>query len=82
MARNVQFMIYISIKQNLNVHCEADNDVIHSRLLHSDRDPVPDVPAIYFVMPSEENIQRICQVSQRGNNYIVYKHLCTIKIRF
>ncbi|XP_077586863.1 sec1 family domain-containing protein 1 [Stigmatopora nigra] len=30
-------------------------------LLHSDRDPIPDVPAIYFVMPSEENIDRICQ---------------------
>ncbi|KAJ8353535.1 hypothetical protein SKAU_G00211020, partial [Synaphobranchus kaupii] len=30
-------------------------------LLHSDRDPIPDVPAIYFVLPTEENIQRICQ---------------------
>ncbi|XP_013877598.1 sec1 family domain-containing protein 1 [Austrofundulus limnaeus] len=30
-------------------------------LLHSDRDPVPDVPAVYFLMPTEENIDRICQ---------------------
>ncbi|XP_074548907.1 sec1 family domain-containing protein 1 [Halichoeres trimaculatus] len=30
-------------------------------LLGSDRDPIPDVPAIYFVMPTEENIARICQ---------------------
>ncbi|XP_061631333.1 sec1 family domain-containing protein 1 isoform X2 [Phyllopteryx taeniolatus] len=30
-------------------------------LLHSDRDPIPDVPAVYFVMPSEENVDRICQ---------------------
>lgn len=30
-------------------------------LLNSDRDPIPDVPAIYFVMPTEENIERICQ---------------------
>ncbi|XP_037098252.1 sec1 family domain-containing protein 1 isoform X2 [Syngnathus acus] len=30
-------------------------------LLHSDRDPIPDVPAIYFVMPSEENVDRMCQ---------------------
>uniref|UniRef100_A0A671MPX7 Sec1 family domain-containing protein 1 n=1 Tax=Sinocyclocheilus anshuiensis TaxID=1608454 RepID=A0A671MPX7_9TELE len=30
-------------------------------LLHSDRDPIPDVPAIYFVMPTEENTDRICQ---------------------
>lgn len=32
------------------------------RLLHSDRDPIPDVPAVYFVMPTEENIDRMCQV--------------------
>lgn len=36
---------------------------LFSRLLHSDRDPIPDVPAIYFVMPTEENIDRICQVN-------------------
>uniref|UniRef100_A0A3Q3KC25 Sec1 family domain-containing protein 1 n=1 Tax=Monopterus albus TaxID=43700 RepID=A0A3Q3KC25_MONAL len=30
-------------------------------LLHSDRDPIPDVPAVYFIMPTEENIDRICQ---------------------
>ncbi|KAK7142236.1 hypothetical protein R3I94_011810 [Phoxinus phoxinus] len=30
-------------------------------LLHSDRDPIPDVPAVYFVMPTEENVDRICQ---------------------
>lgn len=30
-------------------------------LLHSDREPIPDVPAIYFIMPTEENIDRICQ---------------------
>ncbi|XP_013396330.1 sec1 family domain-containing protein 1 [Lingula anatina] len=30
-------------------------------LLHSDREPIPDVPAIYFVMPTEENVQRICR---------------------
>lgn len=28
--------------------------------LHSDRMPVPDVTAIYFVRPSEENVSRIC----------------------
>ncbi|CAG5115434.1 unnamed protein product [Candidula unifasciata] len=29
--------------------------------LHSDRDPIPDVPAIYFVMPTDDNVQRICR---------------------
>lgn len=29
--------------------------------LESERDKIPDVPAIYFVMPTEANIQRICR---------------------
>lgn len=29
--------------------------------LHSPRDPVPDVPAIYFCLPTEENLGRIRQ---------------------
>lgn len=32
-------------------------------LIKSDRQKVPDVPAIYFVAPTEENIQRICKVA-------------------
>lgn len=31
------------------------------RQLHSDREPIPDVPAVYFVIPNDENIMRICQ---------------------
>lgn len=34
--------------------------------LHSDRDPIPDVPAIYFVMPTDDNIQRICRDFQNS----------------
>lgn len=30
-------------------------------LLHSDREPIPDVPAVYFVLPNDENISRIAQ---------------------
>jgi sec1 family domain-containing protein 1 len=30
-------------------------------LLHSDREPIPDVPAIYFVQPTKENLVRIAQ---------------------
>lgn len=30
-------------------------------LLHSNRDSIPGVPAVYFVMPTDENIQRISQ---------------------
>ena len=34
--------------------------------LHTDRDPIPDVPAIYFVMPTDDNVQRICRDFQNG----------------
>ena len=30
--------------------------------LHSDREAIPDVPAIYFVMPTEDNVKRIAKV--------------------
>ncbi|XP_055685415.1 protein sly1 homolog isoform X2 [Lutzomyia longipalpis] len=34
--------------------------------LHSDRDSIPDVPAIYFCAPTDENLGRICQDFQNG----------------
>lgn len=39
--------------------------------LHSDRDPIPEVPAIYFCAPTEENLGRISQDFQ-NNLYDVY----------
>ena len=39
--------------------------IIHRSLdsLHSTRDAINDVPALYFVVPNKENISRMCQVS-------------------
>ena len=34
-----------------------------NRLLDTEREPVQDVPAVYFVMPTDDNIRRICKVS-------------------
>jgi hypothetical protein len=34
--------------------------------LHGDRQPIPDVPAVYFVEPTAENIIRICKDLQAG----------------
>lgn len=34
--------------------------------LHTDRDPIPEVPAIYFCAPTEENLGRIAQDFQRA----------------
>eukprot|EP00794_Sanderia_malayensis_P019795 gene19795-21736_t len=39
--------------------------------LHSERDPIPEAPAIYFVFPTDENIQRICQ-DLKNNLYESY----------
>jgi len=45
----------------LNVKELREHGVTLHLPLHSDRDQIPDVPAIYFVQPTDENIQRICQ---------------------
>ncbi|XP_031558433.1 sec1 family domain-containing protein 1-like [Actinia tenebrosa] len=45
----------------LTVKDLRDMGVTLHLLLHTDRDPIPEVPAVYFVMPSEENVKRICQ---------------------
>jgi hypothetical protein len=43
--------------------CENAKCVVVSiRLMDSDREPIQDVPAIYFVMPTDGNIRRICKV--------------------
>lgn len=34
--------------------------------LHTDRDSIPDAPAVYFCVPTEENLGRICQDFQSG----------------
>jgi hypothetical protein len=34
---------------------------LDNRSLHSERQPIPDVPAVYFVQPTEENVKRICE---------------------
>ncbi|CAF4952947.1 protein sly1 homolog [Pieris napi] len=34
--------------------------------LHSDRDQIPEVPAVYFCAPTEENLGRICQDLDNG----------------
>lgn len=36
------------------------------RQLHSDRDTIPEVPAVYFCAPTEENLGRIGQDFQNG----------------
>jgi hypothetical protein len=35
-------------------------------LIDSDRQPIPDVPAVYYIHPSDENIQRIADDARKG----------------
>jgi hypothetical protein len=46
------------------------------RLLSQDRSPLPDVPAVYFVEPTSENIKKICEVWIRvfGERDTAYLH--------
>jgi hypothetical protein len=45
--------------------------LIDCRQLHTDRDAIPEVPAIYFCAPTDENIKRIGQ-DLKNNLYDVY----------
>lgn len=35
-------------------------------MLHAARHPIPDVPAVYLIAPTKENVQRICADSAKG----------------
>jgi hypothetical protein len=51
----------------LNVKALRDEGVtLHLLIQQSDRDPVPDVPAIYFCRPTQENLERIAKDLQDG----------------
>ncbi|KAL7004180.1 Vesicle trafficking between the ER and Golgi [Cystobasidiomycetes sp. EMM_F5] len=52
----------------LRVQDLRDNGVTLHMQLHSDRPPLPDVPAIYFVSPTSENVKRIGEVSIVNSN--------------
>lgn len=48
----------------------------HRRSVHTEREPLPDVPAVYFVSPDEKTMSKICQVnfskkSVRRPSYLV-----------
>jgi len=44
-----------------------------TRLLHSERENIPDVPAVYFCIPTEDNVDRICRDLQSNlyDNYFL-----------
>lgn len=62
-----KFLIYDNIAENIIAplftvqELKVDHGVVSHSLITSDRDPIPDVSAVYFVMPTDENVERICQ---------------------
>lgn len=47
------------------------------RLLHSERENIPDVPAVYFCIPSEDNVDRICRDLQSSLYDVYYLNFMT-----
>ena len=50
----------------LSVKELRDAGVTLHLLLHSDRQSIPEVPAVYFISPTDDNIQRVSQDFQDG----------------
>ena len=50
---------------SLRVQDLRENGVTLHLQLHSDRPALPDVPAIYFVSPTSENVARIAKVRHK-----------------
>jgi len=53
------------------------NGVTLDLLIDSNRDAVPDVTAVYFVAPTQENIQRIIADCQNGLYQHVHVNFCS-----
>lgn len=62
-----KFLIYDTIGENILaplftvIELEDSNVVKHLLISSRQKDPIPDVTAVYFVMPTDENIDRICE---------------------
>lgn len=54
------------ISSIMRVNDLRENGVTVHMLLSQDRTPLPDVPAIYFVEPTSENIRKICEDLNRN----------------
>ena len=64
-------MVYDSIGQSIlaplfSVKELREMGVTLHITLHSERDAVPDVPAVYFCLPNDENLQRISRDLENG----------------
>lgn len=61
----------------LNVQQLRRRGVTLHLLLQSDREPIPDVPAIYFCRPTKENLARIAQDCAKNLYKCAHLNFCT-----
>jgi len=61
----------------MNVGTLRSKGVTLHLLLHSEREAVPDAPAVYFVRPTPENIQRIVEDASKQLYRSFYLHFVT-----
>ncbi|KAI9494686.1 Sec1-like protein [Zychaea mexicana] len=54
------------ISSIMRVNDLRENGVTVHMLLSQDRSSLPDVPAVYFVEPTSENVKKMCEDLQRG----------------
>ncbi|KAI8984658.1 Sec1-like protein [Mycotypha africana] len=65
------------ISSIMRVNDLRENGVTVHMLLSQDRSPLPDVPAIYFVEPTSDNIKRICDDLNRSLYDSYYINFCS-----
>ncbi|KAI8048060.1 Sec1-like protein [Gilbertella persicaria] len=65
------------ISSIMRVNDLRENGVTVHMLLSQERSPLPDVPAVYFVEPTLENIKRICEDLNRNLYDSYYINFCS-----
>ncbi|CAO3632791.1 unnamed protein product [Mucor fragilis] len=65
------------ISSIMRVNDLRENGVTVHMLLSQDRSPLPDVPAVYFVEPTLENVKKICEDLSRNLYDSYYINFCS-----
>ncbi|KAI9260722.1 Sec1-like protein [Phascolomyces articulosus] len=65
------------ISSIMRVNDLRENGVTVHMLLSQDRSSLPDVPAVYFVEPTSENVKKMCEDLQRGLYDSYYINFCS-----
>ena len=82
-------LIFDKLGQNiisplLKVNELRDNGITIHMSINADRQPIPDVPAVYFIDPTGQNIEKLKQVhfttTHIKKQSRIFKRICTKRI--